>query len=198
MNTPRKRSQRHILLINQRLMDRLRLASVPLGLLLGVVWWQATVGKIALLRPPWDAIPFVSASVLILIGLFAWIGRNLSYVQARTGHLYVASPLFHLKISYQRLQHVHPIEFQRVNPPAKASWGEKKFLSPFYALTAVEVELKSFPLDPKLLRLFFPKQMFSPSGKALILVVKDGMQLITEIDGYWQHWKQAQRTPTQP
>ena len=189
----------HLLLPYRRMMDRLWLATLVLGLVMFGVWLGA--GKFFIeLQYPFDIVVLAGAATVTAFALFAFLTRNMAYVQAATDHLRVVTPFLRLKISYRRLRTTHPAEFQQLFPRQKAKWAQRKFLEPFYGKTVLLVELTAFPIKQSLLRLYLPPTMFSPQSKGLVFVVKDWMALSTEIDSHSGAWRQGggtkPRTPS--
>ena len=193
----RRLGKRHQLLYYRRMMDRLWLATLVLGMVMFGVWFGAGRFFIELQRP-FDIIVLAGAATVTAFALFAFLVRKMAYVQAATDHLRVVTPFLRLKISYRRLRTTHPAEFHQLFPPQKAKWAQRKFLEPFYGKTVLLVELTAFPIKQGLLRLYLPPTMFSPQSKGLVFVVKDWMALSTEIDSYHGSWRQGGGTHTRP
>jgi hypothetical protein len=188
----KKPGRRHILLIYQRMMDRLWRVTLPLGILM-LAWWNWG-GRIffAPLEPPIDIITLSCAIVLIFFSFFFIITRHMAYVQARQDHLRLVTPFINLKVSYQRVLSIHPVNFIQIFPPREATWSQRRFLEPFYGKTALAVELTKLPLSRNFLRLFFAPQMFLPTMPGFVLLVEDWMELSTEIDSRMGRWRQDQ------
>lgn len=174
-------------------MNRLWKATLVLGLLLAGLWWQALVGVIMPLHPPYENFVYLAALVVLGFTLFAMLARSMSYVQAFHNHIRVVTPFLRLKVSYSRVRSVRPAEFHKLFPPAEAGWAERRFLEPFYPLTVVFVELSRYPLPRGLLRLFLPPQMFYPQSRGLVFVVEDWMALSTEIESFRGQWMETQK-----
>ena len=193
----KKPGRKHILLLYRRMMDRLWGTTLVLGVLMLALWYWSDFF--------FPSLPYVLVMVLLIgavfvlaFTLFAILARKMAYVQAYPDHLRIATPFLRLKASYRRLRSVHPTDFFRLFPPSKARWAEHRFLEPFYDKTALVLEFTQYPLDPRILRLFLPPQMFSPQTVALVFVVKDWMGLSTEIDSAVGEFRQAQSTSQKP
>jgi hypothetical protein len=100
----------------------------------------------------------------------------------------LVTPLFRLNISFQRLRSAHPALIQQLFPAKESSWARRSYLKPFYGKTAIVVELKGYPLNPALLRLFFTKEMFSPRNKGFVILVPDWMKFSTDLDTLHGKW----------
>lgn len=190
---PRKSGTRHTLLFYRRTMDRVLSLTLLLGIVLLVIliWgnWQVSDHK----RTGGDI--WLLAGVLVSFGmsLFAFFSRWMAYVQAHQDHLSIVTPFLHLKISYRRIRSIHPSLLQQIFSRDSAKWAETSFLGPFYGKTAIVVETRGYPMDPKLLKMFFPGFMFSPRSPGFVLVVPDWMKFSTEIDTLQGNWLQSQR-----
>ncbi len=188
----KKPGRRHVLLLYERMMDRLWRVTLPLGLLM-LAWWYWG-GRIffAPLDPPIDSITLFCAVALIFFSFYFILTRRMAYVQARQDHIRLVTPFVNLKVSYQRVIRFHPVNFAQLFPPKEASWSQHHFLEPFYGSTALALELKKLPLSKNFLRLFFSPQMFLPTTTGFVLLVKDWMELSTEIDSRMGGWRQNQ------
>jgi len=192
MKKKNRKTSRHILLLNKRMMDRLLFPSFILGLLLGVIWWWSNFMDTTIIENGNNAWIAVSAFVALSFTLLAFVTRRMAYVQAYNTHLRIVTPFLRLNISYKRIRNTHPADFHQLFPANRASWAQTRFLAPFYGMTAVIVEMHSFPISPKLLRLFLPSQMFSKNAEGLVLLVPEWMKLSTDIDTYRGVWMQKQ------
>ena len=189
--TSSKPGKRHPLLIYRRSMNRIWPPALLLGLILAAAWsWIQFSGQ-QLFQNQVDIWLLVGAVVALSVGLFAFLARSMAYVRAYPTHLRIATPFLRFNLSYRRVRSVYPAGFQQLFPPGDASWSEKSFLEPFYAKTAVVLELNSYPLSPGLLRLFLPPQIFSTRKQALICVIDDWMGFSTEIDSFFGSWQQS-------
>lgn len=192
-----KIGKRHTLLFYRRFMDQLWPITLFLGVFLLAFWWwkELLVPEMPAL---FSAVILGSGVFALALGIFALLARNMTYAQARSGYFAVVTPFLRLKISYRRIRAVHPAEFQQLFPVQNTGWAQKEFLSPFYGKTVLVVELFSFPVHPRWLRLFLPAPMFLPTTTGLVFVVKDWMLLSTDIDIFQGRWKQSQSPRGQP
>jgi hypothetical protein len=192
MNRPRKAGLRHPLLLYRRVMDRLWVSTLILGIILLAAWgwtWISSTRWFVGQENDWLG---VAAGVLLAFSVFAYFARLMAYVQPRRDHLGLVTPFLHLRISYRRIRSVHPVDFQQLFPPNEASWAQRRLLEPFYGKTAVVVELTDYPLPRRMLRFFLAPQMFSHRSKGLVLLVPDWMTFSTEIDSFTGSWLQSQ------
>ena len=188
----RKGGRRHLLLLYKHTMDRLWLPTLILGLVMALVWWFASVGDIPALQPPRDMWVFMGALVVLAFTLFSLLARNMSYVQAKEDHLRVVTPFLRLKISYRRFISGHPEVAHEIFPPTKLKKSERRFISPFYAHTAVVIKINEFPLPQSVLRLFLSNFMFTSKFTGFVFLVQDWIALSMEIDNLYGIWRDAQ------
>lgn len=189
----RRYGKRHRLLLYRRTMDRLWVATLILGVLLGAIWLWLWVSDTPILDPG-NEIWLLAGSVVALgFTAFAFISRHAAYVQPHWDHLRLVTPFLRMNISYRRIRSVHPAAFQQLFPPNQASWAQRSFLDPFYGRTVVVVDLTSYPMSPLLLRFFLSPQMFSTQTTGFVLVVPDWMDFSTELDSFRSAWMQLQK-----
>lgn len=190
----KKTGKRYPLLFYRRSMDRMWKLTLPLGVILVGMWALIEFLQIQVFHATDSHWLLVGGVVALAFSVFAILGRYMAYVQARRDHLLLVTPFLHLKISYRRIHSVHPSSFQQLFPKEEASWAQRSFLEPYYHHTAVVVDLSSYPLSPKLLKLFLPAQMFSKQTRALVLMVHDWMAFSTELDALRGSYRQGPRT----
>jgi len=189
---PPKKGVRHPLLLYRRTMDRVGEYTLILAIFLGVA------GGWPLLKETWifgyssNLWLLVTALLSFAISVFAYLTRLASYVQVTNSTLNVVTPFIRLKISYRRIQSVHPVLVQQLFPPETLTWAQRSYLSAFTGKTALLAELRGYPISPVILRLFWTPQMFSPQSPGLVLLVSDWMQLSTEFDSFYGSWLQTQ------
>jgi len=185
---------RHPLLFYQRTMGRIGWLTLILGIVLAVVWWWRLVEiKTIYIFSP-ETLILLGAVVSIALSLFAFVARKMAYVRAHDKYLYLATPFLRLKISYRRIRSARPMLIQQIFPEEKSKWSQRKFLEPFYGKTALVVEMKSFPVNRKMLKMFLPAQIFSPQFTGLVILVPDWMRLSTELDSYRGSWQQEEKS----
>jgi hypothetical protein len=190
--TTLKNGKRYPLLPYQRYMDSLWQVTLILGLMLGGLWWQVTSGQTPLIEIQNTSWILSGAVVMLGFTIFSVFARFSVYIQPRGTHIRLATPFLRLKISYRRVLNAHPANFSSLFPPQQAGLALRSFLSPFYGQTVVILEMNKYPLNPKMLRLFMPHQMFSPNSTGFVLVVPDWLTLITEIDTFKENWRHSQ------
>ncbi len=185
------RGQRYVLLLYQRSMDGIWPAALFLGLLLMAGWYFS-----GLLLPDLtqfgDAALFIGGIVALAIAVFTLVSRNAAHVQPFADHFRIVTPFLRLKVSYRRVTNVRATQLQALFSPQKLSGGERSYLEPFLGATIVVVDLSEYPFNQRSMRMFLPKQFFSPERKGLVLVIRDWMGLSQELDHFNQEWRQSQ------
>jgi hypothetical protein len=179
-----KSGKRYPLLFYRRAMDRLWVATLFLGIILGGVWLWFWMSDTPLITPGNETWLLAGSVAALGFTAFAFIARRAAYVQPQRDHLRLVTPFLRMNISYRRIRSVHPASFQQLFPPGKASWAQRSFLEPFYGRTAVVVDLTSYPMSPGLLRFFLAPQMFSPQSTGFVFLVPDWMEFSTELDTF--------------
>lgn len=183
--TGKKSGERHPLLFYRRTMDRLWRSTFILAVVLLVAWgWRLvnTEGVYYILSI--DSWLLLCAILAFGISFFAFVSRFFAYVQARGKYLHIVTPFLRINVSYRRLLSVRPLLIQQIFPKDESKWAERKFLEPFYGKTALIVEMRDYPENPAILKLFFPSQMFSKQVTGFVLLVPDWMKFSMELDSY--------------
>jgi hypothetical protein len=188
----RKSGKRHPLLFYRRSMDRLWSITFLLGLFFAGFWAAGDFFGFYVFGWQNEVWPLVGGFFCLAFSAFAFVSRYFAYIQAQSNHMLVATPFLRMKISYRRFRSVHPGNFFQLLGNTKLSWSERTYLEPFFGSTALVVELNSFPMNPRLLRLFLPSAMFLRQTTGLVLLVKDWMALSTELDSLHGTWLYSQ------
>lgn len=191
MNT-QKAGNHYPLMFYRRTMDRMWKLTLALAIVLGLA------GSFALTRPTKilgihsDIWLIATALLSLVITIFAFVARYFAYIQPLPNSLKIVTPFLRFQVSYRRMRSARPLLVQQIFPKKEASWAQQSFLEPFYGKTALIIDLKGYPLNPVLLHLFLPREMFSPQSTGLVLVVPDWMEFSTELDSYHGAWMQRQ------
>lgn len=183
---------RHPLLFYRRTMDRVWKSTLLLGLTIAAAVGFNLLSPRDVLGLSSDTWLGVVTVVAFALSGFAFLTRWMAYVQAQPAALSVVTPFLRLRLSYKRMRSVRPTLTQQLFPPEKSTWAQRSYLEPFYGKTALLVELRGFPINPAVLKLFLPDAMFARTTTGLVLVVDDWMQLSTEIDSFRGAWLQQE------
>ena len=179
-----KSGGRHTLLLYRRSMDRLWKIILLLGILLAFAWgwtlWESRTISIF----STDTLLLAGAIVAFMLALFFFLARFRAYVQPYPKYVKMVTPFLRMNISYRRMRSVRPDLVAHIFPKSETSRSQQRSLEPFYGKTAIVMELKGYPLDQTLLKIFLPSVMFSPQFTGLVLIIPDWMQLSTEIESF--------------
>jgi len=188
----KKSGDRHPLLFYRRTIDRVWKASLALGVVFGVVVWFDLIYEVSILGISSKLWLLAVCTLAFALSVFGYWARYFAYVKVFPNYFKVATPFLRFRISYRRMRSVYPVLVQQLFPKEESSWSERNYLEPFYGKTALVMELKGFPLNPVLLRLFLPAQMFSPRTTGFVIIVPDWMKLSTELDSFHGTWLQRE------
>jgi hypothetical protein len=188
----RKKNAPHRLLIYYRIGQRLRTTPLFIALvglfLLALAWMgdRSIIqgGNRAMLNAMWAGRTFLILLIVVSAFLYVmmiFIART-SYVQVRPKALRVRAGLLPLDISYGRIRNRRLTTLGAYFPPEGLKNREYGLLEPLLEHTCTVVDLKSWPLDLRLLKMLWSKYLFAKT-EGLILAVDDPMVLNQEIDG---------------
>ncbi len=178
------KGHRYPLLLYIRMLDRWWPATLFLALGLFVLAWAVSrnptfksehAGRLAL----WFA-----GGLALLVTLILWGLRFLAYVEPRAETLRVVTPFLRFDISYKRVRRIAVSEMHSIFPSNRLSGWNREILEPLMHKTALILELNSWPLSPRLLRLFLSPFFFRDQTPHLILLVDNWMRLSTELDSF--------------
>ncbi len=194
----KKAGKKHILLFYKHSMDRVWRSMLLLALVLIPVWYFAPdllgiqIGSLA------DS-GLILAMVVSVIGtVFAFMVRRMAYLQVKPDHVLLATPFLRLKVPFNTIKGIRPIELGKMYHPRQLKWADRRFLLPYFGQTVMTLALKKYPRPINVLKMFLPKFMFNPKETGFVLLVKDWMTLSTEFDskmGAYRDQHRAQREP---
>jgi hypothetical protein len=191
----RKYGDRFRLLLYYRMIGRHRLivfllAAISLGL-----WYGIDSGLVSWPHPISTGLLFAAGFICLCFWLFTLLGPMQSYAQAREDHLRVQTPFFRLKIPYANIHSVRPIEIRKAFPPATLRASQRGFLDPYFARTAVAVDLQGMPKTSPMLRLFFHKFIFSQDSPGIVLLVDNWIALSHQLSNRIDSWRMQHARP---
>lgn len=187
--------RRHPLVIYRALMNR---------------WWPATlsiaIGLVALAwavkrsspLDPWRWTGLLGlAGIMLALTALLLILRRLAYVQAFPTHIRLKTPFLQINISYKRVRRYVSTEFRTLFPPNKLRGWKRDLIAPLSSKTALVLELTSWPIHPRFIRLFLSPFFFKDKDKTahFVILVDNWMGLSAEIDSKRTAPKD---TPSQP
>lgn len=192
----RSSGDRFPLLLYRRVIARYQGAALTLAVLLLALWYPVSRDVLAWPRPPADSWLLAGGSVSLAVWILSRLAPGLAYVQPRRDHLRLQTPIYRMKISYQRIHNTRPIDVSHMYPPASLRRSERELLRPFIGQTALGVDLRGLPLRPFTLRLFFNRFMLANDQPGLVLMVDDWMALSRQLSTLMNAWRAANQPRT--
>ena len=191
-----QRSDRFRLLVYGRMWQRWAFPCLLIAPASVALWWLAP--QISMIDQRLRILTLFPALAAVLMFIYTFWARNRSWVECRTGHLRIQTPVLPVAISYSRVRVVRPKPFAQVYNAALTNPARHRWLEPYLRTTALSVELTAYPVDEKWLRLWISPYLLDPDSPEIVLVVSDWMTLSRQIDDFRGRWmerrsKQARR-----
>lgn len=181
-----KSARRHPLIIYARLFTPWRVPTLLITLsLLGLA--GLAPGPLADERV--RAVLLVGGGAAMVFFLYALVGPRLSYVQCRPTHFLLSTPFFRLAISYDRIYTARPVPFE----PTNVKWTQAGLAHPFVGMTMLALDLNSYPVSLRWLRLLLNPLLLPNNFLGLQLLVPDWMALSRDIEVRRSQWKTRDR-----
>jgi hypothetical protein len=177
---PRRR--KYPLIVYRHMLNRWWPPMIALGLgmfVLAYVEYTAPIARFISWR--WQLC--IGVGVLaILVGLFFIIIKQFAYVQVFPTYLKLVLPFFRLKISNKRITRTTATEMRLLFPPKSMGWWTREIFAPLSSLSAIVVDLKSYPVSRRIMRLFLSRFFFKDKTPHFVILVNDWMQFSTELE----------------
>jgi hypothetical protein len=192
MAKTKRRKIRYPLLVYQSLGRRLR--TLPLltaisGLLLFALGWVGHSGTSTISGAPMTGILWDKRGLIVVmiagglaLYLLAIVIARLSYVEVKAKALRVRTGLLALDVSYRRIKQIRLVQFGVQYPPDEMRARDLRLVRPFVGISCTALDMRSWPLDRRLLKYLWIKFMFAREGDSILLVVEDAMRLNQLID----------------
>jgi hypothetical protein len=176
------RRRKYPLIIYQHMLNRWWPAMIAMGLGMFALAYREFIDPMAQFFA-WRWQVFTAVGILaILVGLFFIIIKRFAYVQVFPSYLRLATPFLHLKISHKRITRTTTTEMRHLFPRKSMSWWVQEIFAPLANLTAVVIELNSFPISSRVMRLFLSRFFFKDKTPHLVILVNDWMLFSTELE----------------
>lgn len=138
--------------------------------------------------------------VLILVGVALWLftvlATHYSYVEARPDVLVVRGPFHQTVVSYQRVRVVQPVQVSQLFPRKELKGMGRPLVRPLLAMTAAEVQMRSWPEPKERLMRRYGRYLFSPRAEGWLFIVPAYSALIRQIDAAIQRKGERDRGAT--
>lgn len=176
-----KGGRRYPLVVYTHTINRWWPAMFTLGLaLLGLTWGIYSWGF-----EQWRWLTFASiGAFFVLFGLFLLVIRNSAYVQPFKDYLRVATPFLRLNISYKRIRRASTAHMGTLFPPKSVGRSQEDILQPLSKMTAIVIELSSFPMAQPMLRFFFSPLFFKDKTPHFVILISDWMRFSAELESF--------------
>ncbi|MGD8602994.1 MAG: hypothetical protein PVF49_00340, partial [Anaerolineales bacterium] len=153
----KKNPRKHPLLLYRRAVTRYRRSALFLAVCLLGLWYPVRISYLIWPKPPADQLLLIGGLASLGYWLWTLVAARMAYVRLQSNILLIQTPLLRLKISYRRIQNTQPIDLARTFPPSTLRRSERNLLKPFYGQTALGLELRGWPMNPRTLRFFLSR-----------------------------------------
>ena len=117
-----------------------------------------------------------------MFGLLLWLIRNSAYVQPFKDYFKIATPFIRLNISYKRVRRASTAHMGTLFPPNSIPKSQVEIMQPLSKMTAIVVELSTFPMAQPMLRFFFSPLFFKDKTPHFVILVNDWMRFSAEME----------------
>jgi hypothetical protein len=174
-----KSGRRYPLVIYTHMISRWWTAVFTIGLALIGLAWAVYLWKME----EWRWLTLASLGVFhLFLGVAMWLMRKSAYVQPFRDHLRMATPFLRLNISYKRIRRATSANMGALFPPNTVSNWQAEIIQPIAKMTAIVIELNSFPMSRSMLKLFLSPLFFKDKSPHFVILVEDWMKFSTEME----------------
>jgi hypothetical protein len=189
----RRRLKRYRLSMYRLLLRRQRLPAFLLGILLFILGTVSWFRWIVWPEPPSERWLLGASLLSLLYWLFTLVAPALAYVQPRHDRIRLQTPFYRLNISYRRIRNTRPVDIAKAFPPGAIPRGFRRSIRRFYGMTALGLDLSSWPLPRWLLALLLGRMILAPDQPGLILITRDWIELSKQVETMLGAWTDEQR-----
>jgi hypothetical protein len=183
----RKSGDRFRLVIYERMWKRWAFPSILIIPASVALWWF--VPLLSITHPLYRALALVPALVALILLVFTFLSRRRAWVQCRSNHLRIQTPIYPLVVSYGRIKEVLPRPFSQVFKPSEEKAARRNWLNPYWGQTALVVRLSKYPVRRAWLRLWFSAYLLTPDAPdGFVFLVDDWMALSRQVDDFRTAW----------
>jgi len=128
--------------------------------------------------------------VLVLVGLafmlFAALAIRRAYVVCTPDLLVIRTPFYRTVVSYRRVGQILSVPAWQLFPREDLKGMSRPLVTPLLGMTAVEVQMRGWPVPKRWLQVMLSRTMFSPRADAWVFVVPNYSVLMREIEHHRQ------------
>ena len=174
-----KGGRRYPLVVYTRMMNRWWPAVFLIGVVLLVIAWLIQWWGFE----DWRWLAAASVGGLnIFIGILLLLLRKSAYVQPFSDYLKLATPFLRLNISYKRFRRASSANMGALFPRESVSSWRAEIMEPLAKMTALVIELNSYPMPQSTLRMFLSPLFFKDKTPHFVILVEDWMKFSTELE----------------
>lgn len=148
-------------------------------------------------QPPFERWFLFSSSICLLFWLFTLLAPILAYVQPRHDCIRLQTPFYRLNISYRRVRNTRPVDIAKAFPLETIPRRFRRTIEQLHGLTALGIDLQSWPLPRWLLAILLGRMMLAPDQPGLILITHDWIKLSNQMETMMVAWMDEHRLPPQ-
>lgn len=189
----RYRLKRFPLSMYRQILRRQRAPAFLLGfllVLLGILTWFQWISWP---QPPLERWLLSAGSLSLMYWLYSLLAPIAAYVQPRPDRIRIQIPFYRLNISYRRIRNTRPVDLSKTFPAKMTPPGFRRIMRHFYGMTALGLDLTSWPLPRWLLSILLGRMMLAPDQPGLILITPDWIELSKQIESMQGAWNAEQR-----
>lgn len=174
--------RKYPLIVYQHMLNRWWPPMITMGLVMFILAYGEYIDPLAqFISWRWQLFGVIGC-LAILVGLFFIIIKRFAYVQVFPTYLKLVTPFLRLNISHKRITRTTATEMRHLFPRQSMSGWVQDIFAPLSNMTAVLVELNSYPISPSVMRMFLSRFFFKDKTPHLVILVNDWMLFSTELD----------------
>jgi len=174
--------RKYPLIVYQHMLNRWWPPMITMGLVMFILAYGEYIDPLAqFISWRWQLFGVIGC-LAILVGLFFIIIKRFAYVQVFPTYLKLVTPFLRLNISHKRITRTTATEMRHLFPRQSMSGWVQDIFAHLSNMTAVLVELNSYPISPSVMRMFLSRFFFKDKTPHLVILVNDWMLFSTELD----------------
>ena len=190
-----KAGHRYHLVIYSHMVNRWWPATLTLALaLFGLAWGISRL-------PEGKASPYLVTvtaglgGIAFVVTIFLLVIRKMAYVQPYPTYLRLVTPFFRMNISYKRFRGTTTSEMRALFPPGSISNWRREIIVPLSSMTAIVINLSSYPVSSLMLRWFLSPFFFKDKTPHIVILVKEWLRFSSELDSMRMNRGQSAQKP---